>query len=146
AIVLIGLSKTKRWIRILLFKDLAKGKGSVKAMIHYSLLRAKISELLTQHKNKSDIGKFFLTGMFSMINVIMKQDWDNILKQLNFTEEINRTLIGEETEITPYLKLSEAIQKLQVADIEYYATSLHIDQAVISHITLEAHQWTTKFI
>lgn len=147
AIMMMGLDETTKWIRILILNDLAKGKGMgrEKALISNSILRAKTCELIAKHNRKTDIDKYFLAGMFSQINIIMQQDWDDILTRLSFTDEINRTLKGEQTDITPYVKLSEAIERIDLKMIELYAIVLNIDMKTLSQISKEAHKWATQF-
>src|SRR5699024_1449411 len=119
--MLMGLTETTKWIRILIMNDLAKGKGNgrEKALISNSILRGKTCELIAKHNKKIDTDKYFHACMFSQINVIMQQYWNDILTKLSFTEEINRTLRGEQTDITPYVKMSEAIERLDMEMIEY---------------------------
>ena len=147
AIMLMGLTETTKWIRILIMNDLAKGKGKgrEKALISNSILRAKTCELVAKHNGKADTDKYFLAGMFSQINVIMQQGWDDILTRLSFTDEINNTLRGVQTDITPYVKMSEAIERLDMEMIELYAIVLNIDMKKLSEISKEAHKWATQF-
>lgn len=145
AIMLMGLRETMKWMRILILNDLAKGRGHEKALISNSILRGKTCELIAKHNGKADIDKYFLAGMFSQINVIMQQDWNDILARLSFTDEINYTLRGEQTDITPYVKMSEAIERLDMEMIELYAMVLNIDMKKLSEISKEAHKWATKF-
>ena len=39
----------------------------------------KMCELLAKREGKENAEEYFLAGMFSLINVIMKRDWDDIL-------------------------------------------------------------------
>ncbi len=146
AIMLMGLKETKKWFRVLLFRDLGQEDGRTNALIQASLVRAKTCELLAEHKQKSNPDMYFLVGMFSMIDIIMNQNWDSILPRLHFTDIINDTLIGKETPMTPYLKLSIAVERLDMEEIEYYASLLQVEQKKLRKMTREAHKWTTKFM
>lgn len=147
AIMLMGLNKARKWMQILLLHDIGKGvgMGREKALINNSLTRAKICELIAKHHKKQDADKFFLAGMFSLINVIMKQNWEDILPKISLTDEINRTFLGEQTEITPYIQISEALEKLDMDLIDKYAQELGLSGATISDILKQAHKWTTHF-
>src|SRR5699024_11335701 len=98
--MLMGLKETKKWFRVLLFRDLGQEDGRTNALIQASLVRAKTCELLAEHKQKSNPDMYFLVGMVSMIDIIMNRYWDSILHRFDFRYIVNDTLIGIETMIT----------------------------------------------
>jgi len=144
AIVLIGLRETKRWVQILALSEMGKGpgKGRTQALADYSLTRAKMCELLAKHDGKKNPEEYFFAGMFSLIDVIMKRDWDAILKLIPLSDEVALTVKGLQTEITPYLQLAEAVERFDWQRVEQLITGLGITQAELSRCSLEAHRWT----
>ncbi len=143
AIVTIGLRETKKWILVLALHDMgdAAGKGRTKALVDYSLTRAKTCELLAIHAGKTNREEYFLAGMLSLINVIMKRDWDDILQLIPLSDEVARTLKGEQTEITPYLQLAEAVEQFNWERLEQLCKEIGIDSTQLSAYSLEAHHW-----
>lgn len=143
AIVTIGLRETKKWMLVLTLHELGEGQGQgrIKALVNYSLTRAKMCELLAKHEGKENAEEYFLTGMFSLINVIMKRDWDDILALIPLSDVVARTLKGERTEITPALQLAEAIERFDWQQLEQLAEKMGIDNFKLSAYTLEAHRW-----
>jgi len=144
AIVLIGLRETKRWVQVLALREIGEGPGNgrMQALADYSLTRAKLCELLAKHNGKKNPEEYFFAGMFSLINVIMKRDWDAILQLIPLSEEVAFTVKGKQTEITPYLQLAEAVERFDWKRIEQLCTEMGITQAELSRCTLEAHCWT----
>src|SRR5699024_12062016 len=55
AIMLMGLTEAKNWLRILLLRDLGmgEGRGQQKALVERSLVRGKLMELLAEDKQKA---------------------------------------------------------------------------------------------
>lgn len=143
AIITIGLRETKTWMLVLTLHEMGEGqgKGRVKALIDYSLTRAKICELLAKHEGKKNAEEYFLTGMFSLINVIMKRDWGDILELIPLSDVVARTLKGEQTEITTALQLAEAIERFDWKKIEQLSKEIGIASSELSTYSLEAHRW-----
>lgn len=147
AIMLMGLQEAKRWLKVLLLRDMGigSGRGREEALINRSLVRAKICELAAQHKRILHSDSYFLTGLFSLIDVIMHTNMEDILPQLSLSTEINNTLLGEETEYTPYLKLAIALENFNLKKIKKYREKLHINENILSRLSREAHRWATTF-
>lgn len=147
AVMLMGLNEARRWLRILLLHHLGdgQGKGRERALVDTSLTIAKICELLAKYKKKPNSDEYFLTGMFSLLNVILKRNWDHVLPKLSLSDEIANTLRGEETEIQPYLRLSDAIVRFAWDEVDKYAKKLEIPESELSKISIEAHKWANQF-
>lgn len=143
AIVIIGLQETKKWVMLLALHEMGEGqgKGRVKALVDYSLMRAKMCELLAKHEGKKNAEEYFLAGMFSLVNVIMKRDWDDILEHIPLSDLVACTLKGEQTEITLSLQLTEAIERFNWERLEQLAEEFGIDNSKLSAYSLEAHRW-----
>lgn len=147
AVMLMGLNEARRWLRILLLHHLGdgQGKGRERALVDTSLTIAKICELLAKYKKKPNSDEYFLTGMFSLLNVILKRSWDHVLPKLSLSDEIANTLRGEETELQPYLRLSDAIVRFSWDEVDKYAKELEIPESELSKISIEAHKWANQF-
>lgn len=147
AVMLMGLNEARRWLRILLLHHLGdgQGKGRERALVDISLTIAKICELLAKYKKKPNSDEYFLTGMFSLLNVILKRSWDHVLPKLSLSDEIANTLRGEETELQPYLRLSDAIVRFSWDEVDKYAKELEIPESELSKISIEAHKWANQF-
>ncbi|MEK5040708.1 EAL and HDOD domain-containing protein [Sporosarcina sp. FSL K6-3457] len=143
AIVIIGLQETKKWVMLLALHEMGdgQGRGRTKALVDYSLTRAKMCELLAKHEGKKNAEEYFLAGMFSLINVIMKRDWDDILELIPLSNLVARTLRGEETEITSSLQLTEAIERFNWERLKQLTEEIGIDDSKLSAYSLEAHRW-----
>jgi EAL and modified HD-GYP domain-containing signal transduction protein len=144
AIVLIGLRETKRWITVLALREIGDGTGNgrTKALADYSLTRAKTCELLAKKDGRQNPEEYFLAGMFSLFDVIMRRDWDAILQLIPLSDEVAHTVRGKQTEITPYLQLAEAVECFDWSRIEQLTTEMGITQTELSRCSIEAHRWT----
>lgn len=144
AIVLIGLQNMKKWIKVLMLNDLALHSESdqVKSLISYSLTRAKLCELMAKYSKKENIDEYFLTGMFSLINLILDKSWEETVQLFPLSDMILKTIQGEETEISPYLLLAIYIERFEWEAVEPLAKKLNIPLSKLSEFTVHAHRWT----
>ncbi|KXH84185.1 hypothetical protein AU377_05150 [Sporosarcina sp. HYO08] len=146
AIILIGLRETKKWILVFALHRLGKGmeNGRMQALIDYSLTRAKMCELLAKHARKKNADEYFLAGMFSLINVIMKREWDEILPLISLSDEVVQTLTGELTEITPYVQLAIALERFDWNLIHELSMALGINEGLLQQFSIEANLWAQQ--
>lgn len=144
ALVLVGLNAMKKWMHVLALRefDEDKQKGRVHALIEYSLTRAKMCELLAKKSGKGNLDEYFLAGMFSLMDVITKKEWSDILPYIPLTDTVSDTLQEMETEMTPYIKLAEAVERFNLKDIEKYAKEIGVDYEELSFYSQEANRWS----
>ncbi|WP_342513005.1 HDOD domain-containing protein [Sporosarcina sp. FSL K6-1522] len=143
AIVIIGLRETKKWMHFLTLREMGVGMGTgrVAALVDYSLTRAKMCEQLARRTGKRNADEYFLAGMFSLIDVIMKRSWDDVLPLIAISDEVEQALRGEDSEITPYLQITEAIERLDLEQAKRLAEEVGIDYTQLSTYSLEANRW-----
>lgn len=144
ALVLVGLEEMKKWMHVLALREMEEDNpnGRLQALIEYSLTRAKMCELLAKRAGKKNLDEYFLAGMFSLMDVIMKREWCDILPLIPLTDTVSHTLEGKETAITPYVKLAEAVERFNLEGIEKYADELRIDYVELSNYSQEANRWS----
>lgn len=147
AIMLMGLDEAKRWFRILLLREMGvgSGRGRERALVDRSLVRAKICELVAKEKRIWKTDEYFLTGLFSLIDIIMRNELEFIIPQLSLSNEISQTLLGKETKISPYLQLAIALEEFKFEEAKEAAQQIGIEAKRLSEIVQDAHHWATLF-
>src|SRR5699024_977225 len=116
--------------RILLLREfgMGSGRGREKALIDRSLVRAKLMEIMARYKGKRNTDEYFLTGLFSLIDIIMRQNIEDVLPQLSLSNTIVATLLGENTEITPYLHLTKTLEEFKLDTIKEQSLAVGIHE------------------
>lgn len=144
AIVLIGLDDVKKWLTVLLMNDLAHQteNDQVKALISYSLTRAKLCELTASYTEQEDVDEYFLTGMFSLINLILDKSWKETITLFPLSDRIMETIRGEETSLSAHLEIAIAIERANWGRVDELASQLNIPMNKLSEFTFQAHRWT----
>nr|WP_225942030.1 HDOD domain-containing protein [Sporosarcina limicola] len=143
ALIIIGLRETRQWLNVLALQELGSGKTNdrIKVLIEYSLIRAKMCELLAQRSGKENAAEYFLAGMFSLMDNILNWSWEDILPLISLSNKVASTLTGEKTEITPYLQLTKAVERFDWECVEHLAKEVGIDYAELSGYSQEANRW-----
>ncbi|MGE7943302.1 EAL and HDOD domain-containing protein [Lysinibacillus xylanilyticus] len=146
AIVLLGVSNLRKWIYLLAMReiDMNADNDIFKEVMRTSLFRAKVCEKLAKLSYKKNFSEYFLVGMFSLIDTLLQRPMNVILQQLPFSEAISETILGNPTEMTPYLEFSIALDKLDWSSLEVLAPQLNFDLTNIDLLYQEAMEWAEK--
>lgn len=146
AIVLLGVSNLRKWIYLLAMReiDIDADSDLFKEVMCTSLFRAKVCEKLAKLAYKKNFSEYFLVGMFSLIDTLLQRPMNVILQQLPFSEAITNTILGFETEMTPYLEFSITLSKLDWPRLEELAVQLNIQLVDIDLLYYEAIEWAEK--
>ncbi|MFA1739418.1 MULTISPECIES: EAL and HDOD domain-containing protein [Lysinibacillus] len=146
AIVLLGISNLRKWIYLLAMReiDIDGDSDLFKEVMCMSLFRAKVCEKLAKLSYKKNFSEYFLVGMFSLIDTLLQRPMSSILYQLPFSEDITNTILGHETEMTPFLEFSIALGKLDWARLEELGAQLNIPLNDMDLLYYEAMEWAEK--
>ena len=148
AVVLLGLAELRKWIYLLTMREIDMNPDTdlFKELMQTSLFRAKVCEKLAKLSYKQNFSEYFLLGMFSLIDSLLQRPMDMILKQLPFQEEITETILGEQTEMKPYLDFSSALGKLDWVTLEKLAPKFNLDMDSMDVLYKEALEWAETSI
>lgn len=114
AILLLGLTELRKWIYLLAMResDVNRNNDVFQELMYASLFRAKVCEKVARRNYKKNFSEYFLVGLFSLIDSLLKRPMNAIVSQLPLSETILETISGEHTEMTPYLQFGTALSKL----------------------------------
>ncbi|GLC89851.1 EAL and HDOD domain-containing protein [Lysinibacillus piscis] len=146
AIILLGIPNLQRWIYLLAMREIDTNMDSeaFKEVMITSLFRAKVCEKLAKRAYKKNYSEYFLVGMFSLIDTLLQRPLDMILKQLPFSANVIDTILGHQTEMTPYLEFSMALKKLEWENINRLAAQIDVDVYTADVLYGEAMEWAEK--
>ena len=146
AIVMLGLTELRKWLYLLAMGEMdIRNKSDVfNELMRTSLFRAKVCERLARLNYRNNFSEYFLVGLFSLIDSLLRRPLPMILQQLPFSEEIAATIGGEETEMAPYLQFSIALGKAEWDRVEELAEMLGISKEAAIQIQGEADEWVEE--
>ena len=146
AVLMLGISELRKWIYLLAMRENSNyGESNLfDELMRRSLFRAKVCEEIAKLNGKKNYSEYFLIGLFSLIDSLLRRPMNMILQQLPFSEEIAETISGEETAMSTYLDFSIALSKLEWDKVEKLGAQLGLSEERIIKIQLKAEDWVEE--
>ena len=111
ATVLLGASGVRRWVTLVSLQTFSEDKPP--ELFTLSLMRAKFCELIAAKLKRpgltADTG--FLLGMFSLLDVLLNLPMEEVLKEVNLSDELTDALLGKDNDLRRLLDLVIAYEK-----------------------------------
>ncbi|MBM7556876.1 c-di-GMP-related signal transduction protein [Halanaerobacter jeridensis] len=145
AIVLLGIEEVKKWFDLVVVKELADDKP--KEIIRQSLIRARMSELLGQKSNCGlENSKLFMMGLFSMIDVLMGRNLEEVLSELPLAKDIKDALLGKKVVLNNFYQLVISYEEGEWEKVNLFIDKLGLNKELVSDAFLEAIDWTEEIL
>lgn len=111
AAVLLGSGGMRRWVTLISLQTFSEDKPP--ELFTISLLRAKFCELIAHEIKRPDLtpDTGFLLGMFSLLDVLLSQPMEEVLKEVGLSSELNAALLGEDNILRHVLDLVIAYEQ-----------------------------------
>ncbi|HCX61481.1 MAG TPA: diguanylate phosphodiesterase [Clostridiales bacterium] len=142
ALVQLGLIEIKKWVYLMMLKDIQIIEN--KELIRNCFIRAKFMELLALESGKTDRqSEYFMTGMFSSINVLLNRDMNEIVNELCLADDVKEALLGTDNEIKRILDIviNYELLKFNALDSnkDYFITRENL-----SFVYIDALKWVMR--
>ena len=138
AIMLIGYQKLKRWLALLL----ASGSrdSTLKPVIYAAVRRGLVMEELGRDSgcDEDRRGELFICGVFSLLDRLMRQPFDELLKRIPTSAAVRDALLHGRGPHQPYLALVQAIESASVYEIRAAADALLMAVPAVNRALLRA--------
>lgn len=148
AVVRLGFNELKKWLYILSIRGNDEFKSEwAREMFITSMIRAKMCEQIAIHNHQSkESSSYFLTGMFSLMDVILEMSMDEILSLMPLQENICEALKGIRNKMKDALDLIIAIEKGDIENVSYWCKEFQIEERIVLVFYHEAIKWTNHLI
>jgi c-di-GMP-related signal transduction protein len=150
AIVLLGLTEIKKWIYVLMIRGVDTGGSEgtkEKEIIHFSLIRGKLGELVgTKMGGEALASKYFLLGMFSLMDTLLHIPMADLLEDLPLSSDIKEALSGQDNEAASMLQFLTAVEHSFHHEKAIDANPTDLDQEELFRLYAEASDWGTKVL
>lgn len=146
AILLLGLTELRKWIYLLAMRESGMNRNNdvFQELMYASLFRAKACEKIARLNYKKNFSEYFLVGLFSLIDSLLKRPMNVIVTQLPLSETILETISGEHTEMTQYLQFGTALSKLDWESLIPLSSQLNIPVEEFLPIYEEVKVWVDE--
>ncbi|MDO9007130.1 MAG: HDOD domain-containing protein [Thiobacillus sp.] len=144
ALMIMGQDKLYRWLTLILFTG-GQAQELDSAVLENALVRARVAEQLASKalfaKARDEV---FVTGLFSLLDVVMRMPMEQVLKQVSLPIEITEAIVSQRGPYAPYLALAIACEQDDLASIETLSAQIGRDVAEINAVHMDALLWTQE--
>lgn len=145
AIMLIGTGELKKWLFVITLKSINSDKPD--EIIKMSLTRAYFGEMLIKKgKLKANMSDMFLTGLFSMIDVLTESKMEKVLKGLPVSLQVKAALTGEENILKRILDLEIFYEKADWEEVKNLSEALGLSQEIMNECYMKAIENVSQII
>ena len=145
ALIYMGEAEIRRFVSLVAMSNLAQGKPG--ELIRAACVRGKFCELLGNViQQQVEPSELFTLGMFSLIDAILDQSMENVMKELPLSNDIKTALIDRKGRLVGYLLLVETYEKGQWDQMVKVAQIMKIQEEKLPELYLEACKWSNTFM
>lgn len=145
AVSLLGLLKIKQWLFITTLASLDDSPMS-QELAYISAFRGKFLELLSGNAGegvyRSLSARLFLTGLFSLLESMLRMPLPEIFETLDLAPDIMQALSGKPGPLTPWLQLLQAYEKGQWEEVQKLSSLLRISDRELAAAYVDAGSWS----
>lgn len=146
ALLLMGRDRFYRWLSLLLF-DFNKAGYHELILNEQALTRARFMETLAGKGEVPALAdQLFLTGLFSLLDVMLDRPLIDVLKQVSLPEVVSAALKGEDSILRDALLLGIAIESASPDEMDAAAEKCGLDVMTVTKLTIEALSWSQKVL
>lgn len=140
ALAVLGAKEIRKWIYLLTFMELGPGKPD--ELIKMSMIRGYFMEKLAKpcHLSSSE-DNLFLTGLFSLIDVLMDQPMGIALADIPLASEVRDALLEHTGRLFDLLQMVVSLEKGAWEKTDSLASSFGLSTGQVSEVYLKAMQW-----
>ncbi|MDR1423393.1 MAG: HDOD domain-containing protein [Azoarcus sp.] len=141
SLALLGRAPLQRWLSLMLCASDRKQPRSA-AVLETALVRARTMELLAAARPAAVREAMFLTGLLSLIDVILQQPIEHALDALAIDTDIRDGISGVNGPYAPALALAQACESMNAERVIAAAAACGVDPEQASTCYMEALAWT----
>lgn len=147
AITLIGMDKLRHWVHLALFATADnQNRGLNNPLLEMAAVRGRLMEHLVMQRQGVPRGyeqaeAAFMTGIFSLFDVLFEVSMDVIIEGLNLTGEITGALLSRGGDLGQLLALAEMVEQANFGEVERLLTAVDISVEELVDAQMEAFNW-----
>lgn len=140
ALTYLGTRELHQWISMLMFTGVKNEENS--ELVKMSLIRGKLMALIAQELQMSHPGSEpFFTGLFSLIDVILNKDINDLLTGLPITEDVKAALRGEGNDLQALIAFVVNYEQAEWHKIDGKNVLSKITPQKLVSLYIEARKW-----
>jgi len=147
AIMILGQRNLSKWLQAVVMSDMnpsAKGRE----LVFMSVRRAKFLEALGRKLSRPPVkpDSLFMLGLFSLLDSLLGQSMEDVLKELPLAPEIVDALQGVHSASREFLDLAEDLEHADWASAQHFLRTLHLPPALASVLNADALRYAGDIV
>lgn len=143
ALTYMGLKEIEKWVTVAFIQDVSKDKPF--ELMYLSLLRASFAEnLIREMKHFDKRYEAFMTGLFSVIDVMLDTTFENALEGLKIPDSVKDALVNQEGELGKVLSLMFRFEHADYKTISGLVSELGLPELRVSYLYIEAMRFASN--
>ncbi|PHV12793.1 EAL and HDOD domain-containing protein [Chitinimonas sp. BJB300] len=146
AMIVLGNKQLYRWLSLLLFGH-ERQEGDQDILLETALIRARMMETLgAKYFKRPDLDLLFTTGMFSMLEPLLRHPMAQILEKLSLPADVNQALLERTGRFGPLLNLALMCEDGNLAEDPVLFAAAKVTKAEVNLAQLEAMLWVEEVV
>lgn len=145
ALTILGDDECRKWVSLVVLMEAGPDKPD--ELIKMSLIRGRFLELLSSKLHLAE-GKddLFLLGLFSLIDVLMDREMDEIMHMIHLPDEVVKGLTGAPGKYSGLLDIVQKYDQGHWDEAMELARNHNISQSLVNDLYVEAVTWTNQIV
>lgn len=129
AIMLIGRKELRKWLFILSVSEISNYKSEEYAKT--IIMRSRFNELIAEDLQDVESSSAFIVGLFSDLNLMLKEDINQTIDKLPLNKDIKDALIGKSNIYRDILDLTLAYEKVEIKEIVRLSQKIGVETSTL---------------
>lgn len=145
ALVYMGFKQIRRWVNILMLRDLSSNKPD--ELTRLSLIRAHFGESLAQNSNlKARSSEIYGMFLFSILDALLDQPIEEALEGISPSEDAQQALVLNKGPLCPILQLVYSYEKGDWDNVGELSRKIKINKRKIGEYYLESIEYAKEIM
>lgn len=145
AIRMVGRQMLYRWLALLMVSSMVTGNGVNDELVYSALLRARLCELIAESSPEvRNSQALFMTGLFSMLDVLFRMPMRDVLNRVNVSDEIREAVMEGTGPYADVLHAADAYQRADWDQVDRYAAILGLLPVQFPWLYTKSMTWVNE--
>lgn len=146
ALGLLGRRNIQQWLRVTVMADLNKTDSGMELM-WLSICRGRFLQLMAEHgKTTFPANSMFILGLFSLLDALLGQPMEKILKDIPLEEELKKYIIDPEGTGCIWIKFLSAQERGEWEISNAILESQNIPLSLAADLNTQAQNWASGML
>ena len=143
AIMVLGQQQLLRWLQLLLFTE-RNSDNVANPLLLLAAQRGKLLELLANDidpRNGDFCERAFMTGILSLLDVLLNQPLEEIVRQINMANDVRQALLENSGHLGTLLRMAKGLEQNDYEKVTELAAELKLSIDELMRMRTEAMTW-----